>query len=130
MIIRTLVIPKTIGSAVDLYYKIREERLLKEEDTKEMKKQEAELADYICKQMPKTGTTGVRGKLANFTTEPVTVPTAKDWDATWAYIKKNNAFFLLQKRLNDKAVREVWDAGKTIPGIEKFDTVKFHCTKI
>jgi hypothetical protein len=44
-------------------------------------------------------------------------PKATDWPTVWEYVRENNAFHLLHKRLTTLAVKELWDAGLDVPGV-------------
>ena len=48
------------------------------------------------------------------------LPTIVDWDALTAYILKEDATHLLQRRVSAAAFRELRDAGVTIPGVEPY----------
>jgi hypothetical protein len=41
-----------------------------------------------------------------------------DWEEVYKYIKANDAFDLLQRRLTETAVKLRWDDGIRLPGIE------------
>lgn len=49
-----------------------------------------------------------------------TLPQVTDWDALYAFILENEAFYLLQRRPAAAAFREHNQAGDEIPGIEPF----------
>lgn len=53
-----------------------------------------------------------------------TVPNVKDWDAFYAYIKKNNAWYMLERRPSVTGYRDTLEAGKAVPGVEPFNKVK------
>lgn len=53
-----------------------------------------------------------------------TVPTVKDWDAFYAWIKKNNAFWMLERRPSVTGYRDTLAAGKAVPGVESFTKIK------
>ena len=57
------------------------------------------------------------------------VPQVKDYEPFYAFIKKENRFDLLQKRLSEGAIKEIWDQGKVVPGIEAFTAVTISLTK-
>lgn len=57
------------------------------------------------------------------------VATIEDFDAICAFIKENDAFELLQKRLSSTAVSERQQAGEVIPGVGKFEQIKLKVTK-
>lgn len=125
-----LKIPKTIAACGDMLYTLREKRIAIEHQAAEIAKDEAKLRDHIINCLPKQDATGVRGKIAQVSISTKTKPTVKDWTAVWAYVKKNNAFELLQRRLNETAVAERWEHNREIPGVEKFDVVTVSCTKL
>jgi len=52
------------------------------------------------------------------------VPTVKDWDAFYAWIKKNNAFYMLERRPSVTGYRDILAAKKSIPGVESFNKTK------
>jgi hypothetical protein len=51
------------------------------------------------------------------------LPSSEDWNATFDYIKENDAFYLLYKRLSSTAVQELMDEGITIPGVKVHEKV-------
>lgn len=53
-----------------------------------------------------------------------TVPTVKDWDLFYAWIKRNNAFYMLERRPSVTGYRDVLSTGKAIPGVESFTRIK------
>lgn len=52
------------------------------------------------------------------------VPTVKDWDSFYAWIKKNNAFYMLERRPSVTGYRDVLASGKAIPGVDSFTKTK------
>jgi len=72
---------------------------------------------------------GAKGKEATAALIYETQPVPESWDDIYDYIETNDAFDLLQRRLSVTAVKERWDAGVTIPGIGKFDSVDLSLTK-
>jgi hypothetical protein len=79
---------------------------------------------------PRQDLEGARGKLAQVTRSEKPVPKVTDWDALYAHIKKTGAFELLQKRPTESAFAERWDAGKSVPGTEKFTKVSLSVSKV
>jgi len=57
-------------------------------------------------------------------------PTVRSWELFYKYIMDNNAFELLQKRVSPVAVREHWEAGEHIPGVDKFPVDKISVQRI
>lgn len=128
--ITTLKIPKTIGECADLLYATQEKRLAVAKQVTELEAQEVLLREHIIAELPKSKTTGVAGKRARVSVYNSEVPQVKDWDAFYKYVKKNNAFELMQKRLSTKAIDERLDAGEKLPGVERFTVVKVSLNKV
>ena len=124
-----LKIPKTLAGVADLFYEIKQQRLAADKVADALKKQETFLSEYMIANVPKSQAGGVVGKLVVITLETDFKPTVEDWPALYAYVKRNNAFELLQRRLGDGAVAERWAAGKTIPGVGKFTYTKLSVKK-
>lgn len=59
-----------------------------------------------------------------------TVPSVKDWDAFYAWIKKNNAFWMLERRPSVTGYRDTLAAGKAIPGVESFTKIKLGLVSV
>jgi hypothetical protein len=113
-----------------MLYRLREQRLAIEAQAEEVGKKEARVKEFIINNLPKQEATGARGKVAQVRIEKKDVPTAKDWAKIQAFIKKYDAFDLVQRRLNDTAVKARWAEGKKVPGVEKFSVVTVSCTKL
>lgn len=47
-------------------------------------------------------------------------PTVTDWDAVYTYIRDNDLFALLQRRITSTLWKEIVDAGEQVPGIDSF----------
>lgn len=122
-------IPKTLGACADELYTTRERRLSDQRDVAVLEEFEKELKNHIIAELPKSKAEGITGKIATATISKVDVPIVEDWDKFGAYLKKTKFFHLLQRRLNAEAVQEIWDAGKTIPGIGVFTNVKVNVRK-
>jgi hypothetical protein len=125
--------PSKIGACIDLAYTLRAERLeyQREVEAKLEKLKDAEKAinDHIVNTFQKSDINGAKGAICSASLNPFTKASAKDWPAIWAFIAKNKAWDLLEKRIANKAFCERLEAGQTIPGIERFDGVKLSLTK-
>lgn len=56
-------------------------------------------------------------------------PTVKDWNKLYAYIKRNNAWDLLQRRVGTKAWKDR-RAKRPVPGIESFRKYRIKLKKL
>lgn len=124
------VIPKLLGQVIDLLYDTRQTRLVEQKDITAYKEKEEALKAHIIETLPKSSQTGASGKFAQARVISKAIPAVEDWDLLYAYIKKKNRFDLLQRRLNEEAVKEMWDNGESVPGVGTFNAVTVSVTKI
>ena len=125
----TFKIPKTMGACADLLFETRNKRLAAQKVVEELETNERMLKEHIINNLPKTDT-GASGKLARVSVVTKAVPQVKDWTKFYAFVKKTGSFDLMQKRLSDAAVRERWENGKAVPGIEAFNVVTVSMNKL
>lgn len=124
-------IPKKIGSCADLLYKLREERLELSKKVDEMKKQETQLKNYIIETLPKSEASGVAGAIARVSVVTKEEPVVEDQDAFRKYLNRSKRFDLAYKlRPSAPGIKELWEEGKDIPGISKFNVVTVSLGKV
>ena len=121
--------PNTIGSCIDLMYKLRAERFAFEKKAEVVKEKESALEKHVLESFKKTDLDGARGKVAVAGITQSTVPAVKDWDKLYAYVKKKGAWDLLQRRLSSSAYRERLDQKEAVPGVEPFIVTKLSLKK-
>lgn len=126
----SLKIPKTIGAVADLLFTTRNKRLALQKQVDALEAEEAALKEHIINTLPKSNASGVAGKLARVSVDTKDVPQVEDWTAFYKYVKKNDAFELLQRRLTDASVKERLEAGVKLPGIKLFKAVIVHLNKL
>lgn len=112
-----LKMPTTLGGTIDLLWSLREERKSAETIVNEIKEKEAAVEAHLMNNFDKSGLDGAKGKYGLATIKHSTVADVTDWPAFYAYIQKNKAWELLQKRPAITAIRERWNANKAIPGV-------------
>lgn len=110
----------TLGSAIDKAHQLREK---KREAEKVVKDIEAEIEannEILFERLDAQDLKKGEGKLASVSITSTVVANVEDWPTFWAWIAKNKHFHMVQKRASDPAVREIWESGKTIPGVTPF----------
>jgi len=122
--------PKALGACADKLFELRNKRLAEQKKVDEIAAEETALKNHIIENLPKSEASGVAGKLARVTVVTKQVPQVKDWDAFYKYVKKTGSFDLMQKRLTDAAIKERWEAGKEVPGVEHFNAVSVSINKV
>jgi hypothetical protein len=122
--------PAKLGECIDLAYTLQQQYLVKKAEADAVASKVKEVEDHIIDTFPKTGLNGGKGALASATLTSTIEPTAKDWEAIFAYVKRKGAFDLMYRRINGKAWRDRIEAGEKIPGIEEFNRIKLSIRKI
>jgi hypothetical protein len=116
-------IPRSLAVLADELSDDRDE-IRRLQDTIDKKKRSFdEKAARVLERMKSENALRVTGSKATISVSTITVPTVKDWEKFWRYIKKNNAFHLLERRPAAKPWREEVEnrRGKTVPGTEGFE---------
>lgn len=121
--------PKTLGACVDKLYSMRQQRLVVQAKVETMKSEESALQDHVLNNFKKDEVEGAKGKLASASITRTTVANVTDWEAFYKYIKKNEAWDMLQRRVNDSAYRARLEESVVVPGVEAFGVVKLSITK-
>lgn len=127
---REMKIPKTLGACADRLYQIREEQALLNKQVEVLQAEAAAIKEHLIANLPKSDAQGVLGKQARAAITTKQVPSVKDWDAFYKLILKSKDFSLLQRRVSDAAVRERWEAGEKVAGVEPFTVVNVSVTKL
>ena len=107
----------------DLMHRIFEIRKLRanlEEQDKVLKEEFAQIELVLLARADEQGATRISTTDGTATITEEEVPTVTDWDAVHLYIKENDAFHLLQRRINTAAWREMLKAATPLPGTAPF----------
>tara|TARA_R100001460_G_scaffold80687_1_gene121648 strand:- start:643 stop:1050 length:408 start_codon:yes stop_codon:yes gene_type:complete len=108
-----------INKVIDTYLKLRGDKETVEAEAKEkvskIKEQMSKIEAYIKEQADEQGVDSF--KTGNGTAFLTTTDFAQvaDWDATLEFIKDNEAYDLLEKRVSKKAVRGYIEEQKEVP---------------
>lgn len=125
-----LKLPVQPAVCADLLYEVRETRLRIQRECEKLEKAESALKNHFVEVLPVSSATGIAGHLALVKIESKPIPQVADWDAFYAYVRRKNAFELLQRRITESAIQERLDAKKPVPGITIFNVKKVSCTKL
>lgn len=123
-------IPKTVAGMADLRYTVREQRKAIEKCAELLKKVQTELDEYFIANLPKSDASGVAGQVARIQLGRKIIPQVADWDAFYKHVQDTGEFELLQRRLNEGAMRERLEAKVLVPGTTTFTAVTVSCTKL
>jgi hypothetical protein len=123
-------LPKSVGLCADLYHDVRELRLAMQKHVEAVQARENEIREHIINNLSKSDDTGAAGKRYRAQIVVKAKPSLKDWDAFTQYVVKSGRFDLLHKRVADKPIKELWEDGVAVPGVEQFKAVEVSITKI
>lgn len=124
-------LPKTLAACADLLYETRLARYDLQHEVDDMKKLEAALEERFRLELPQDGASGISGAVARIQLSPKVKPVVEDWDKFYTYVRKNNAFEMLQRRLNEGAARDFADTnGRRVPGTNVMHYTDVSCTAV
>lgn len=122
--------PRALGELIDDYKATETKRLAEDKVAAATKAEEVEMKLAIIAALKKAEIKVAGGSAYSTAMTEEKVPTVKDWTKFYAFIKKNDAFELLERRPSKAAVKERWDDGKQVPGVEAFPADKLSFTKL
>lgn len=128
-------LPKSLAACADLLYETQQRRYALQREADKLSDNEAALREHLIKNLPKSEATGVAGKSARVTIVTKQVVSVTDFNAYFEYVtkayKKNpGAIALIQKRVGDAAVKELWAAHKNVPGVAPLNVPTVSVTKV
>lgn len=127
-------IPRSLGLCADRLYSLMEAKRALNKQIEQIEKEESAIKTHLIDTISKQDSTGVRGQRAQVKIVTKDIPTVQEdvggWDQLYLFIKKKNAFHLLQRRLSTGAVNEMLDEGIKIPGVGLFRAVTVSITKL
>lgn len=112
--------PPSLGVTTDKMWQLREDKRALDAKVKAVEGQIKELEVTLFELLDAQDTRKAEGKKASVSIGESTVVTVEDWDALWPYIVKNKFFHLIQKRVSDPGMRELWALKKVVPGVQPF----------
>ena len=121
---------KTLAAKADRYYTLRQERLARQKEVDAMEAEEKALKAELIEEIGEQDARGVAGEVCRVTIVTKVKPVLKDFDALIAWVRRRNAWELMRHQVNDAAVKERWDAGQDIPGVEPFTVVDLSVNKL
>lgn len=132
--------PPSIGRCADLYRDVRDLRLAMEKEVEKVKARETEVKNYIIDNLAvgqDTGAAGLRYRAQLVSKVAYRIGSANEdapdggWGAFCSWIRKNDRFDMLQKRVSEKAADDFYaETGRVVPGLERVNVKDVSITKI
>mgnify|MGYP000922510584 CR=1 FL=1 len=108
-----------IDQVIDAYVKLRDKKAAidaeAKEKTKDIRANLEQLEAFIMKQADAQGVTSFKTKHGTAFVTSVDTATVADWDAVLDFIRENEAYDMLERRVNKTAVRGYIDANSKVP---------------
>lgn len=118
-----------IGMMIDGLYDLRAQRLAIEKQVADLKARETATKEEILSILNEQGLNGAKGLIATAAITHKTVPVVTDWDAVYTFIRDQNMFALLQKRLTASLWAALAEDGVAVPGTEPQTVTDLSFTK-
>lgn len=110
---------KPIGPEITKFLRLKAKITKLNKQVNDLKIEATELEKQLIIKMEEMGTIREDVKLGSVTYDKKTVFSVKDWKKVWAFIKDTGNETLLQKRLNQEAITELFEDGIKIDGVQK-----------
>ena len=123
-------VPKALAACADLYYETRQRRLEIEKSTADLREQERILKEHLIQSLPKSKAQGIAGKVCRVQVVVKPVPQVADLASFTAFAKRKGNEDLMKHSMNPAAVKERWENGVAVPGIERFNVVDLSFNKL
>jgi len=109
----------TVDSVIKKYMKLREEKTAVEAEIKErvdkIKADMAKLEAFLKAKMDADGLTSFKSEHGTAFLTTTDFANVEDWDAVLKFIREEEAYDMLEKRVSKTAVRGYIDANKEVP---------------
>lgn len=122
--------PRAIGDIIDQLEDVRAQRRELSRQDRDLKALEQHLTNEILDALEDQKISSAAGSRYRATVSEELVPTVNDWDAAWEFIHEHRADYLLYRRMNASAWREMHLAGETVPGTVPFAKKSLSFTKL
>lgn len=108
-----------VSDVIRAYMKLRDQKAAIEAETKEriaeIKVKMAKLEAYIKSQMDAQGVTSLKSEHGTAFLVTTDYATVADWDAVLEFIRENEAYDMLEKRVSKLAVRNYIEQTNNVP---------------
>lgn len=120
-----------VAEMVDSLYHKRQARLEAQRQVDDMKAEEDELSANLLKFALDTDDDDLMGTIVTFHVNHTQEPDVTDWAALQAHIRSTGEIDLLEKRVMRSAVKQRWEMGNQVPGVQRMDkaSVSFRVIK-
>ena len=121
---------QAMGELADEWWTLRASRLTIEKEVAKIREQESKAKSALLQSLTENNVTSVGGQKVRVTHVVKDKPSVSDWSVFYEYIQQTGSFDLLQRRVGERAVKDRWDEGVKIPGVESFPIDEISYSKM
>jgi hypothetical protein len=119
------------GELIDKLHTLREQKRELEAAIKPISAEMESINNYLLEKLQEEGMPKASGKSATVSVGETVVPNVDDWDSFYDYIKKEDALYLLERRVSSTAYRELRNLiDGEIPGVTPFTKITLNLRSI
>jgi len=119
-----------LGNHIDKLFLMKLEIDREEVKIKKLKDKYEKVREAVYNKVSKEDLDGGKGKLAKVSLVRTESPSIEDFDKFFKFVIRNKSKDLIARKVNSKAWRERLEAGKKVPGVEKFVKITMRLSKI
>ena len=119
-----------MGELADEWWTLRASRLAIEKEVARIREQESRAKSALLQSLTENKVTSVGGQKVRVTHVVKDKPSVNDWEEVYSYIRETGSFDILQRRIGERAVKDRWDDGVKIPGIESYPIDEISYSKM
>ncbi len=121
---------QAMGELADEWWTLRASRLAIEKEVARIREQESRAKSALLQSLTENKVTSVGGQKVRVTHVVKDKPSVNDWEEVYSYIRETGSFDILQRRIGERAVKDRWDDGVKIPGIESYPIDEISYSKM
>lgn len=118
-----------LGTMIDTLYATRQKRLDVTKEVEALKVEEAQMRKLILEMLDEQGMAKASGYMATCGIKKIIEPVTTDWEQIHEFIRIENRFDLIQKRLSAPAWRDLFNTGILVPGTDSVEVRDLSLTK-
>lgn len=122
--------PKTPGGLIDRAYRLRLQRQILSKQVEAIKSEEAAIKEFLIQTVKKSRLQGAKGREAQFSFKPIERPVIEDFDKICKWQVSKGGIIIVQRRLSEDTINQLWADKRKIPGVGVYDDFKFSLTKV
>lgn len=119
----------TLAQVADLWHSTRQRRLAAQKQVDTIQEEEQKLKQALINGLRDAGVRAIGGGLGTATLRTKPEPTVTDWDAVYDHIRSTGEFELVYRRINAAAIKERWEAGVEVPGVQSIEVTDISWSK-